>query len=95
MFRIGLALAFAAASPYAPAADPVSKETLRATLDAVGGEAKLFKLFRMKEKLVVNEDSKAKGSERTSVCEPPKYWWLGKAERVAEQKEPVIAPRAC
>ena len=89
MNRFGIALAFFAVAPFAPATDPVPKETLRATLDAVGGEAKLFKLFRMKEKLVVNEDPKAKGSERTSVCEPPKYWWLGKAERVAEQKEPA------
>lgn len=87
MYRIALALLIVAPSAYA--AGPVPKATVDATLEAVGGEAKLLKLFRMKEKLVVNEDPKAKGIERTSVCEPPKYWWVGKTERVAEQKEPA------
>ncbi len=73
----------------AGAADPVPADTVKNVFDAVGGEAKLLKLFRMKEKLVVNEDPKAKGSERVSVCEPPKYWWVGQTERVAEQKEPA------
>lgn len=87
MYRIALlVLAFA---PTVAVAGPVPKETIAETLKAVGGEDKLLKLFRMKEKLVVNEDPKAKGSERVSVCEPPKYWWVGKTERVAEQKEPA------
>jgi hypothetical protein len=70
-------------------ADPVPADTVKGVIDAVGGEAKLLKLFRMKEKIVVNEDPNAKGTERVSVCEPPKYWWLGKTERVGEQKEPA------
>jgi hypothetical protein len=73
----------------ARAADPVPKETLTGIFDAVGGESKLLKLFRLKEKLVVNADPNAKGLERVSVCEPPKYWWSGKIERVSEQKEPA------
>lgn len=56
---------------------------------AVGGEEKLLKLFRLKEVLVLNPDGVKKGSPRTSVLEPPKYWWLGKVERVSEQKEPA------
>jgi hypothetical protein len=84
-----LTLALVFAGYGARAADPVTKEKLAGIFDAVGGESKLLKLFRIKEKLVVNEDPKAKGSERVSVCEPPKYWWVGKTERVAEQKEPA------
>ncbi len=70
-------------------AEPVPKETLAETLKAVGGEDKLLKLFSLKEKLVVNADPNAKATVRTTICEPPKYWWLGKTERVSEQKEPA------
>jgi hypothetical protein len=82
-----LCLLFAA--PLALAADPDPKEVVAKAVKAVGGEEKLLKLFRIKEKLVVNEDPKAKGSERVSVLEPPTYWWVGKKERVKEEKEPA------
>lgn len=56
---------------------------------AAGGEAKLLRLFRMKEKLAVSGDPKAAGALRVSVLEPPKFWWVGKRERVSEEKEPA------
>lgn len=70
-------------------AEPVPKEVLTATVEAVGGETKLLKLFRMKERLAVSSDPNAKGNERTSVCEPPGHWWLGKNDRVVNDKEPA------
>lgn len=71
------------------AAEPVSQEMVTATVEAVGGEAKLLKLFRIKERLAVSSDPNAKGNERTSVCEPPGHWWLGKNDRVVNDKEPA------
>ncbi len=43
----------------------------------------------MRERLNVTSNPDAKGSERTSVLEPPTYWWLGKRDRVKEDKEPA------
>jgi hypothetical protein len=71
------------------AADTDPKPLVDRVVKAAGGEDKLLKLFRIKEKLVVNPDPNAKGSERVSVLEPPKYWWLGKRERVKDEKEPA------
>ena len=70
-------------------AEPVSREVLNSTVEAVGGEAKLLKLFRIKERLAVSSDPNAKGNERTSVCEPPGHWWLGTKDRVVADKEPA------
>lgn len=78
-----------APSLRASAAEPVSKEVLRETVEAVGGESKLLKLFRIKERLAVSADPEAKGNERVSVLEPPAHWWLGKRDRVKEDKEPA------
>lgn len=72
-----------------PAADPTPKELVAKVVQTAGGDAKLLKLFRIKERLAVSSDPNAKGSERVSVLEPPKYWWLGKRERVADDKEPA------
>lgn len=71
------------------AADPVPAELLKATVDAAGGEGKLLKLFRMKERLALGSDPEKKGNERVSVLEPPGHWWLGKVDRVVSQKEPA------
>lgn len=70
-------------------AEPPAPSTIKDVVNAVGSEEKLLRLFRIKEKLVVNEDPMAKAIDRTYVCEPPKYWWLGKKERVSEEKEPA------
>ncbi|MBC7818160.1 MAG: hypothetical protein IAG10_14835 [Planctomycetaceae bacterium] len=71
------------------AAEPVSPDLLKATIEAGGGEAKLLKLFRIKERLAVSSDENAKGSERVSVLEPPGHWWVGKNDRVKNDKEPA------
>lgn len=65
------------------------KPLVEQVVKAAGGEDKLLKLFRIKEQLSIGSDPEKKGSERVSVLEPPTYWWLGKTERVKEQKEPA------
>lgn len=73
----------------ARSADPEPKELVQKVVKAAGGQDKLLTLFRIKERLAIGADPKAKGSERVSVLEPPKYWWLGKRERVGDDKEPA------
>jgi hypothetical protein len=86
---VGAVVLFALAARLS-AADPDPKALVAGVVKAAGGEDKLLKLFRIKERLNVSGDPEKKGNERTSVLEPPKYWWLGKKERVAEEKEPSI-----
>ena len=74
-------------SPAAADADP--QELVRKVVKAAGGQDKLFKLFRIKERLNVSSDPQRKGNERISVLEPPHSWWLGNKERVKEEKEPA------
>lgn len=62
---------------------------IKQVVQAAGGEDKLLKLFRIRERINVSPDPEKKGAERVSVLEPPNYWWLGKRERVKEDKEPA------
>lgn len=71
------------------AAEPTA-ELVKQTVDAVGGESKILKLFRMKELLVLGSDPEKKGSPRTTVVEPPAHWWQGTKDRVTLDKEPAI-----
>lgn len=72
------------------AAEPAVAERVKKVVAAAGGPNKLLKLFQIKERLAVSSDPAAKGAERVSVLEPPGHWWLGKTDRVKEQKEPAI-----
>jgi hypothetical protein len=85
-------LVLVCASPFfetALSAEPDSQALVKQVVTAAGGEEKLLKLFRIRELLNVSSDPAKKATERVSVLEPPKYWWLGKRERVKEQKEPA------
>lgn len=75
--------------PPVRAAEPDPAEVVKKAVTAAGGEDKLLKLFRIKERLNVGPDPDKKGNERVSVLEPPNYWWVGKKERVKEEKEPA------
>lgn len=75
---------FALGGSAVRAAEPDAKELIGRVVSAANGEGKLLKLFRFKERLNVTPDPDKKGSERVSVLEPPKYWWIGKGERGAE-----------
>lgn len=85
-----LALGCGALLPsFANSTEPETKTLVKQVVTAAGGEDKLLKLFRIRERLNVSPDPKKKGAERMSVLEPPKYWWVGKRERVKEEKEPA------
>lgn len=56
---------------------------------AAGGEAKLFRLFKITKQLNVSSDPDKKPNERVSVLEPPEHWWLGRKDRVQADKEPA------
>jgi hypothetical protein len=58
-------------------------------ISAGGGEGKLLTLFRIREQLNISSDPEKPGKERISVLEPPGYWWLGKKERVKDEREPA------
>lgn len=72
------------------AADGGARQLAADVIQAAGGEPSLLKLFRIKERLAISSDPMAKGNERVSVLEPPKYWWMGRKERVRDDKEPAI-----
>jgi hypothetical protein len=72
---------------HATSAEP---ETLvKDVIAAAGGKDKLLKLFRMEERYNWGSERKSPGKPRTSVVEPPKYWWKGTKER---GKEPAKTP---
>lgn len=74
----------------ARSAESDASAQVKKVVAAAGGEDRLLKLFQIKELLVLGADPEKKGIERTSVVEPPNYWWLGKKERVKDEKEPAI-----
>jgi hypothetical protein len=55
---------------------------------AAGGEDKLLKLFRIRERLR-GSNPESEGNIRISVLEPPKHWWMGNRERVSANGEPA------
>jgi len=86
LFVVGFAFV-AGASIHAaePGADALVQKVVR----TAGGEGKILKLFRIKEMLNVSSDPEKAANARVSVLEPPNYWWLGKKERVKDDKEPA------
>lgn len=53
-------------------------------IQAAGGESNLLKLFLMKERFNAGATLLTPGTSRTSIVEPPKYWWIGNKERGIE-----------
>jgi hypothetical protein len=76
--------------PAVKADDSETAAVVAKVVDAVGGKEKLLALFRIKEMLVLNPDGKRPASPRNSVLEPPNHWWMGKKDRVKDEKEPAI-----
>lgn len=76
-------------SMSASAATQDPQVLVRQVVAAAGGDEKLLKLFRVRERINVSADPSKKGTERVSVLEPPNYWWLGTRERVKQDKEPA------
>src|SRR5262245_43873288 len=84
---LSMLVVLAAMSASALEAAEPSTELVKQTVDTVGGEAKILKLFRMKELLVLGSDPEKKGSPRVTVVEPPAHWWQGTKDRVTVDKE--------
>lgn len=76
-------LLFGMASAF-PEEITTASELTKHVIEAAGGEAKLLKLFRMKEQYNAGTTLKDPGTPRTSVVEPPKSWWIGTTERGTE-----------
>lgn len=70
----------------AHAVEPDPRELVAQVLETAGGEEKLLKLFRLRERLLVTKmpaepvTQDEKGN-RTSVVEVSGDWWIGKAKR--------------
>ncbi|MCA9118797.1 MAG: hypothetical protein H6822_04970 [Planctomycetaceae bacterium] len=71
------------------AEDGDANAVVQRVVAAAGGEAKLFRLFKITEQLNVSSDPNKKSKERISVLEPPEHWWLGRKDRVQADKEPA------
>jgi hypothetical protein len=80
----GLTALFVSVAPLHAA--PAPADLVRSLLDAAGGEAKVLRLFRFKESLVVG---KAPAKTRESIAQPPDHWWVGQRDRVLEESEPA------
>ncbi len=71
---------------HAEASDP--KPIIEKVVNAIGGKAKLLKLFRIQETFhfgsTPEPEAGKKRSTRVSVLEVPDSWWIGKKERADE-----------
>jgi hypothetical protein len=93
MNRLLILLLVAVASgiaTFATGADPQPQELVEKVIAAAGGKERVLTLFRFKERLNVSSDAAAKGSERTSVVEPPRFWWIGASERGGEPAKYLV-----
>jgi hypothetical protein len=87
--RLVLVAVLMVGTSSARGAEPGPEDLVQKVVSAVGGEDRLLRLFRMRERLNVSSDPGKPGSERVSVLEPPRYWWVGNRERVREDHEPA------
>ena len=68
------------------AGEPDPHQLVAQVLETAGGEGKLLKLFRLRERLLVTQTSaepvtQDEKGNRTSVVEVSGDWWIGKAKR--------------
>ena len=87
LLRFASLILFASYPLIAQDAAPAdAKPLIEKAITAIGGEEKIFRLFRIKERFnfgnVLAEVDKS--SSRDSVMEPPLYWWVGGADRTDE-----------
>ena len=73
-------------SSSAHANDPDPQELVKQLLETAGGESKLLRLFRFRERLLVGKTaadpvSQDEKGNRTSVVEVSGDWWIGTAKR--------------
>lgn len=75
-----------ALSPLHAAPPAEARAIVDKAITAAGGEAKLFRQFRMKERFNSGAEAAdpAKASQRESILDAPKYWWLKGKDRTEE-----------
>lgn len=66
------------------ALEPDTTTLVRQVIESAGGEEKLLKRFRIDERFNAGAERQSPGKSRTSILEPPDYWWIGKKERGQE-----------
>jgi hypothetical protein len=74
----------------AAAADEGAGVLVQQVVAAAGGEEQLLKLFRMRERLSVGADPNKPGSERHSIIDAPRAWYVGTRDRVSQDQEPAV-----
>ena len=83
-----LLLTLLTASSVGLHADPAAEAKALAAkaIEAAGGEAKLLRVFRMRERFNSGPAlaDPAKASTRESILEAPQYWWLSGKDREGE-----------
>lgn len=84
IFLLTLLTASSAILNAEPSAD--AKTLAAKAIAAAGGEAKLLRIFRMKERYNSGPTAAdpAKASVRESILEAPQYWWLNGKDRDGE-----------
>jgi hypothetical protein len=72
--------------PLSAEPSPEAKALAAKAIAAVGGEAKLFRQFRMKERYNSGPApaDPEKAGKRESILDAPDYWWLGGKDRSGE-----------
>ena len=65
---------------------PDAKALAAKAITAAGGEEKLLRIFRMKERFNsgATQADPAKAGVRESILDAPKYWWVGGKDRTDE-----------
>ena len=61
-------------------------ERVKSVVKAAGGEEKLLKLFRFRERVIIGDTpppvvTENEPGNRTSVVEIPDHWWIGSVKR--------------
>jgi len=84
VFLLALLTASSAILNAEPSAD--AKTLAAKAIEAAGGEAKLLRIFRMKERYNSGPTAAdpTKASVRESILEAPQYWWLNGKDRDGE-----------
>ncbi len=54
-----------------------------------GGAEKLLRIVKFSEMYFLNGDT-TKGTDRTSILQPPRLWFVGKTERVEEDNKGIV-----
>jgi len=71
-------------------AGPETTESVKAVIQAVGGEGRLLELFRFRERVLITDTpappvAKNEPGNRTSVVQVAGDWWIGTAKRDKEK----------